>query len=155
MKINTISNCIIVLAFIFIISFTITNIILVLFNPNQCQYQYNVTDTTIPYYIVSISTSNVIFILILFFNYITYVPGQMISNVNMITYIIINYVIGIIWLVIGEIVLFRDSNHCAINGSSHILYAVVIWILPLVHTIRKSCENRNRNESLKNVYVEI
>jgi asparagine N-glycosylation enzyme membrane subunit Stt3 len=152
MKINIITNCVFIFAFIIIISFTITNIVLALINPFQCQYN-NVMGENIMYYIVSISTANIIFILVLFFNYVTYVPNQMILNINIVTYVIINYVIGIIWFIFGQIMLFKDCNNCALNGSTHIIYAVIMWILPLMHTLRKA--HKNKNENLENVYVEI
>lgn len=135
------SYCALILAFIILTIYTVTNITILAINPLDCCYS-NIMGGNMTYYILILSTSNIIFILILLFTYAMYIPGQTVSNISMITYVIINYVIGIIWLIIGEAIIFKDSNRCVLNGSIHIMYASLVWISPLYHVLRTRCEKK-------------
>ena len=52
-----------------------------------------------------------------------------------------------VMFIIGAIILFRSNTPCIDAGSSHVVYALVIWILSAIHELSCSYHSRKREES--------
>ena len=42
---------------------------------------------------------------------------------------VLNMVFGLIWFIIGGIILFRSNISCIRNGTAYVIYALVLWCL--------------------------
>lgn len=50
---------------------------------------------------------------------------------------------GIAWFIVGAVILFRSNIECIRVGSSHIIFALVLWCMSAFH-ILQSCSNARK-----------
>ena len=132
----------IVAAFILVTILTIQNIVLVITDPLGCDYASTTINSYVSYLIV-LSTANIIFICCLALTYIILDYNSKGAKYQMVVYLVITYLIAIAWFILGDIILIKNSHHCSLNGSFHIIYAVIIWISPLLHVV---VNNKPKND---------
>jgi hypothetical protein len=108
----------------------IISIIMGAISPGSCDYTSSM-NLNITQYLLGLGIANVItcVALIIFCVRRLYKPSSKMAINGLIIVAIVNTIFGIAWFIIGGIILFENNKDCILNGSVHIIYALVLWCI--------------------------
>lgn len=61
------------------------------------------------------------------------------SSIPIFVIAILNGVFGTIWFIIGAVILFRSNIQCIQTGCVHVIFALVLWCLSALATLKSIC----------------
>lgn len=128
---------------IFFIPLSILTIIFGALRPGSCDYTDNMAKINVSQYLLGLGISSLVTGLVMIFLYSHAIwkesnPFNLFdpSIINKdLTYwlwilcAIVSTIFGLLWVVVGAVVLFRSNVDCIRNGSLHIMYGLVIWLV--------------------------
>lgn len=106
-----------------VLALSVTNIILSFFNPNKCNYIDKI-GLDVSDYLLGLGISGLITSIFLFVSFY-----RKMKHIAILIVMILNSLFSIIWLIIGGIILFEENMECIKNGTSYVIYALVMWCL--------------------------
>lgn len=135
---------------IFVLPLAFINIVLGIFHPGKCDYT-DILGFNVAQYLLGLGISNLIisFALIILYTMFIYKIKSCTNfmRISLIVIIITNNLFGMAWFIIGGIILFRGNLECIRNGSSLIIYALVIWCISALNTIYICCNHIKGNDN--------
>lgn len=128
----------------------ITSIVLGILKPGPCDY-VDKMDLDVARYLLGlgISTIAVTIIIIVLLALILFEYAIKKVTIALIVVNIIAILFGIAWFIVGAIILFRSNIECIKVGSSHVIYALVLWCLSAI-SIFYSLTHINKMKDFKN-----
>ena len=126
-----------------VIPLGIASLVMGIYAPGSCD-NTDITNITVAKYLIGIGISDlVVHIPSVFYLYFL-MKNHNISlySVNKLGCIALFYVMfTLCWFFIGAFVLFRSNKDCINEGSPHVIFALVMWILSLVDLVRCCCSS--------------
>lgn len=138
LKINSnqsISLGIPILYYCITIPFVIVSIFLGGLAPGKCDHIDKSALTVAKYLLVTGVFDSVIYIPLMVYHYYLWKEIIIITKKKFDIFVIIHIIFSVCWSVVGAFVLFRSNKDCINEQSSHVVYALFIWILDLLNII--------------------
>src|SRR5207253_1673739 len=102
--------------------------------PGNCDLTDSGTNLTVGNYLIAlgvISLTTSLLIIVIGLHFI--LSGMHLSKANKFCYVIYAILLvatvlaGFAWFIVGAVVLFRGNLDCIRSGSSHVIYALILW----------------------------
>jgi hypothetical protein len=125
----------------------ITSTVLGAIHPGSCDYT-DAMGLNAAQWLLGLGISSIIVIVILgaCFGIILFEMESCIlfGGIGVMVITVLNILFGIAWFVVGGIILFRGDIECIRNGSSHVIYALVLWCISALFTVWECLKNKKQ-----------
>lgn len=124
----------------------ITSTVLGVKQPGSCDYEDSM-GLDVGQYLLGMGIASIITCCLLSFSYILLLTdaAEMIGAVFIMVITILNVLFGFAWFIIGAVILFRSNIDCINNGSSHVIYALVLWCISAFLMLKDCCSVKSKN----------
>ncbi|XWV25709.1 hypothetical protein QJ857_gp0036 [Tupanvirus soda lake] len=148
MKSSALVICMIVFTALIILPLGITSIVLGAIAPGECDYQDKMGLDTAQYLLgLGISSVVTCVLLIIFYLFLLCEACVPIAAIGIVVVSILNALFGLAWFIVGAVILFRGNVDCIRYGSTHVIYALVLWCISAFHLLKDCCSSKtNKND---------
>lgn len=116
----------------------ITSIVLGSTSPGTCDYEDKM-GLDVAKYLLGLGISSVITCVVLISCYVMLLCDAPVAQIGIVIISILNALFGLAWFIVGAVILFRGNIDCIRNGSSHVIYALVLWCISALYFVKNCC----------------
>jgi hypothetical protein len=121
-------------------------IVLGALHPGKCDVT-DIMGLNISKYLLGLGIASVVTAVSLVICTICLMRGHLSAAVPILIISILNVVFGLSWFIVGAIILFRSNLTCIRTGSSHVIFALVLWCISAFKMCGDSREARDNSNS--------
>lgn len=118
----------------------IASIVLGAIKPGDCDYNDKM-GLDVGEYLIGLGVASIVMSLTLAFLLSLMICGYDTATVGIIIIVVavINALFGLAWFIVGAVILFRGNIDCIRDGSSHVIFALVLWCLSAFSLVKQCC----------------
>lgn len=118
----------------------ITSIILGATTPGNCDYT-DVMGLDVGQYLLGLGISSITVTIVLILLIASFLLDMKNIGIVCITLCVsvLSVFFGLCWFIIGAVILFRGNIECINSGSSHVIYALVLWSVSAFNLLLNCC----------------
>ena len=124
----------------------ITSIVLGSTSPGSCDYTDKM-GLNVGQYLLGLGISSLIACVILIMCNVAILCEVTVAAIAMTALSILTVLFGLAWFIIGAIILFRGNIDCIKNGSSHVIYALVLWCISALQCFTDCCSTKHHSNN--------
>ena len=133
-----------------VLPLSIASIVLGVTHPGSCDVT-DVMGLNVGQYLLGLGIGSLVisFLLLMVFVTLACCPNEygVAASIPMIVLIVLNALFGFAWFIVGAIILFRGNIDCIKAGSTHVIYALVLWCISAVQIITDCFKSRFHSQS--------
>lgn len=113
-----------------VLPLSIASIVLGATHPGTCDMT-DVMGLNVGQYLLGLGIASLILssMLLILFTTLACCPTGAAASIPMIILIVLNGLFGFAWFIVGAVILFRGNIDCIKAGSTHVIYALVLWCI--------------------------
>ncbi|AUL77503.3 putative ORFan [Tupanvirus deep ocean] len=149
MKTSALVICMIVFTALIILPLGITSIVLGSISPGECDYEDKM-GLDVSQYLLGLGISSVItcVLLIMFYLFLLCEACMPVAAFGIMIISVLNALFGLAWFIVGAVILFRGNLDCIRDGSSHVIYALVLWCISAFQILKDCCGSKSNNDDV-------
>ena len=129
----------------------IADIVLGVTHPGKCDYKDRMGLTVGQYLLgAGIASCAICVISVACYIALLHEQSKYIGTACIITLTVISILFGTAWFIVGSVILFRANIECIRIGSTHVVYALVMWIIAAFQLVQACCTCRSSTFNLSN-----
>ncbi len=134
--------CMIICIGLVLYPLAIASTVLGALRPGQCD-NIDIMGLDVGRYLLGSGISGLIVTTIFLILYVVMLRGGensiIFSQLGVIVVTLVSALFGLAWFIVGAIVLFRSNIECIHLGSSHVIYALVMWCISAFNLFSTCC----------------
>jgi hypothetical protein len=144
--------CLIVCLTVVLLPLSIASIVLGAVHPGSCDYD-DAMGINVSKYLLGLGIASLVFsvaTVLLFIYILLFKDGELDSETGIvfgvyILLVVIQALFGMAFFIVGGVILFRGNIDCIRNGSSHVIFALVLWCLSAFQILQGCTGNKNKD----------
>ena len=126
---------------IFALPLAITSTVLGAQKPGSCDLEDSM-GLDVGDYLLGSGISGIVVCVLLSFMYLLAIfdVSPFVAGAGVLAITVASALFGLAWFIVGAVILYRGNIECIREGSTHVIYALVMWCLSALSLVKNCCD---------------